>query len=278
VTGVGEDYFSLNGKDLAWGRSVTYADIKNRSNICVLGTYLVDELYAGIINAGDTIRIDGQIFTIVGVIEEQADSMEGSSDDGIYIPYSVACRLAKNANISSYTFIAKDSDHVDAAETALDNYLYGIMKDEDLYSIMNMAALLDIINQMTSMMSGVLGGIAGISLLVAGIGIMNIMLVSVVERTKEIGIRKSLGAKRRDIMWQFVIEAASISMLGGLIGILIGSLATTTLGSLFGIEAAPTSSSILLAFCVSAAIGIGFGYAPANKAARLNPIDALRSE
>ncbi len=278
VTGVGEDYLTLNSKDLAWGRSVTYADIKSRSNTCVIGTYLVNELYDGIINAGDTIRIDGQIFTIVGVVEEQADSTEGSSDDGIYIPYSVACRLAKNADISTYTFIAKDSDHVDAAEKQLDEYLYGILKNEDLYSIMNMAALLDIINQMTSMMSAVLGGIAGISLLVAGIGIMNIMLVSVVERTKEIGIRKSLGAKRRDIMWQFVIEAASISMLGGFIGIVIGSLATTTLGSLFGIKAAPTSGSILLAFCVSAAIGIGFGYAPANKAARLNPIDALRSE
>ncbi len=278
VTGIGEDYFTLNSKDLVWGRSITFADIKNRSNNCVIGTYLVNELYDGTIDPGATIRIDGQIFTIVGVLKEEADSMKGSSDDVIYIPYSVACRLAKNADISSYTFIAKDSDHVNAAEKKLDEYLYKILKNEDLYYIMNMAALLDIINQMTSMMSGVLGGIAGISLLVAGIGIMNIMLVSVVERTKEIGIRKSLGAKRRDIMWQFVIEAASISMLGGLIGILIGSVATTALGSLFKLQAAPTSGSILLAFCVSAAIGIGFGYAPANKAAKLNPIDALRSE
>jgi len=113
---------------------------------------------------------------------------------------------------------------------------------------------------------------------VAGIGIMNIMLVSVVERTKEIGIRKSLGAKKRDIMWQFVIEAATISTIGGIIGILIGSIATSALGNAFGIEAAPTLNSILLAFGVSAGIGIGFGYMPANKAAKLNPIDALRSE
>ncbi len=278
VTGVGENYLELKSIDLAWGRFISYADIKNRYNACVLGTYIVDKLYDGKINPGDTIRINGQIFTIVGVLEEQADTVQGSSDDCIYIPYSVACRLAGNSMISNYTFVAADTAHVDAAEAALEDYLYGILKDVDLYSIMNMAELLDVINQITSMMSSILGGIAGISLLVAGIGIMNIMLVSVVERTKEIGIRKSLGAKRRDIMWQFVIEAATISMLGGFIGIVIGSAATTALGTLFKIEAAPTMGSILLAFGVSAAIGIGFGYAPASKAAKLNPIDALRSE
>ncbi|HHV10574.1 MAG TPA: FtsX-like permease family protein [Clostridiales bacterium] len=278
VTGVGEDYLELKSIDLAWGRFISYADIKNRYNACVLGTYIVDKLYDGKINPGDTIRINGQVFTIVGVLEEQADTVQGSSDDCIYIPYSVACRLAGNSKISSYTFVAAGTEHVDGAEAALDDYLYGILKDVDLYSIMNMAELLDVINQITAMMSSILGGIAGISLLVAGIGIMNIMLVSVVERTKEIGIRKSLGAKRRDIMWQFVIEAATISMLGGFIGIVIGSAATTALGTLFKIEAAPTMGSILLAFGVSAAIGIGFGYAPASKAAKLNPIDALRSE
>lgn len=278
VTGVGEDYLDLNSIELAGGRSISYADIKNRYNACVLGTYIVDELYDGKIKTGDTIRIDGQIFTIVGILEEQDDSTEGSTDDCIYIPYSVACRLAGSTNISSYTFVVNDSELVTAGETLLDNYLYNIMRSEDLYTVRSMTELLDTINSMTSLMSTILGGIAGISLLVAGIGIMNIMLVSVVERTKEIGIRKSLGAKRRDIMWQFVIEATSISMLGGLIGVVIGYVATVTLGNMFGVNAAPTTNSIVLAFSVSAAIGIGFGYAPANKAARLNPIDALRSE
>ena len=278
VTGVGEDYLDLNSIDLAWGRSITYADIKNRYNSCVLGTYIVDELYDGQIGVGDTIRIDGQIFTIVGVLEEQDDSTEGSTDDCIYIPYSVACRLAGSTNISSYTFVVNDTDLVTTGETLLDNYLYNIMRSEDLYNVRSMTELLETITSMTTLLSTILGGIAGISLLVAGIGIMNIMLVSVVERTKEIGIRKSLGAKRRDIMWQFVIEATSISLLGGFIGVVIGYVATVTLGSMFGVDAAPTTNSIILAFGVSAAIGIGFGYAPANKAAKLNPIDALRSE
>lgn len=278
VTGVGEDYLDINSLTLAKGRFINYADIKNRCNVCVIGTYIVQELFDGSVTMGDTLRIDGQVFTVVGVQEEQADSEEGSTDDCIYIPYSNACRMAGSTTISNYTFVTKDADYVSAAETILDNYLYNIMRSEDLYRISSMTELLDTINSITTMLSAVLGGIAGISLLVAGIGIMNIMLVSVVERTKEIGIRKSLGAKRRDIMWQFVIEATSISMLGGLIGVIIGYVATSSLGNMFGVDAAPTTNSILLAFGVSAAIGIGFGYAPASKAAKLNPIDALRSE
>jgi putative ABC transport system permease protein len=278
VTGVGEDYLELNSLTLSSGRFISYADIKNRYNACVIGTYIADELFDGNVQTGATLRIDGQIYTVVGIQAEQADSSENSEDDCIYIPYSNATRLAGSTSISSYTFVTGDSDYVTAGEELLDNYLYDILKSEDLYSISSMTQLLDTINQITSLMSAVLGGIAGISLLVAGIGIMNIMLVSVVERTKEIGIRKSLGAKRRDIMRQFVFEAVSISMLGGIIGIILGCAATNALGNVFGVDAAPTLNSILLAFGVSAAIGVGFGYAPANKAAKLNPIDALRSE
>jgi len=278
VVGVGEDYLDINNLSLNSGRFIQYADIKNRYNACVIGTYIVDELFEGIARIGDSIKIDGQVYTIVGFQEEQADSEANSTDDRIYIPYSNAVRLAGSSDISNYTFATTDTIYVEQGEELLDNYLYSIMKNEDLYTITSMTQLLDTINTMTGMLASVLGGIAGISLLVAGIGIMNIMLVSVVERTKEIGIRKSLGAKKRDIMWQFVIEAATISTIGGIIGILIGSIATSALGNAFGIEAAPTLNSILLAFGVSAGIGIGFGYMPANKAAKLNPIDALRSE
>lgn len=278
VKGVGEGYLDLNSYTLSSGRFISYADIKNRYHACVVGTYIVQELCGGKVKLGDTIRINGDIFTIVGVVQEQAGSEEGSTDDCIYIPYSVATRLAGSADITSYTFVTKDSDSVTIADKLLDNYLYGVFKDEDLYTISTSAELLDTINSITGILSSVLGGIAGISLLVAGIGIMNIMLVSVVERTKEIGIRKSLGAKRSDIMMQFVIEAASISMLGGIIGIIIGMVATSSIGNMVGVDAAPTTGSIILAFSVSAAIGIGFGYAPASKASKLNPIDALRSE
>lgn len=278
VTGVGEDYLELNSLELSAGRFIQYSDIKNRYNGAVIGSYIVEELFEGNAALGDTIKINGQVYTIIGIQKEEADSESGSTDDIIYIPYSNATRLAGTNDISTYSFAAMDSETVEAGETVLDNYLYNIMKNEDLYNISSMTQLLETVNTMTGMLSAILGGIAGISLLVAGIGIMNIMLVSVVERTKEIGIRKSLGAKKRDIMWQFVIEASAISTIGGVIGIIIGYVATRTLGNLFGIDAAPTLNSILLAFCVSAGIGIGFGYMPAGKAASLNPIDALRTE
>jgi putative ABC transport system permease protein len=278
VYGVGEDYLNLNHLELTSGRFISYADIKNRYTGCVIGTYIAKELFEEGVKLGDSLRINGQVYTIIGIQKEEAESQQNSTDDRIYIPYSNATRLAGSANISTYTFATKSAEQVEQAETLLDNYLYPIYMNEDLYNVSSMTQLLDAINEMTAMLSSILGGIAGISLLVAGIGIMNIMLVSVVERTKEIGIRKSLGAKRKDIMWQFVIEATSISTLGGLLGIVIGSTATTLLGKAFGVEAVPTWNSILLAFGVSAAIGIGFGYMPANKAAKLNPIDALRSE
>lgn len=278
VTGIGEDYLDLNSYTLAIGRFISYADIKNRYNACVIGTYIVQELFDGSVKLGDLVRINGQVYNVVGVQAEQAGSEKGSTDDCIYIPYTNATRLAGDKDITKYTFVTKGSNYVTAGETLIKNYCYNILKNEDLYTVTSMTKLLDTINSMTTILSAVLGGIAGISLLVAGIGIMNIMLVSVVERTKEIGIRKSLGAKKRDIMWQFVIEATSISMLGGFIGVVIGSTITRTLGTMFGVDAAPTTGSIILAFSVSAAIGIGFGYMPAKRAAKLNPIDALRTE
>lgn len=278
VLGVGEDYLELNSLELSSGRFIHYADIKNRYNGAVIGSYIAEELYGGKVSVGDTIKINGQVYNIIGIQKERADSEANSVDDVVYIPYSNATRLAGSGNIGSYIFAAVDNDAVEKAEDILDNYLYGIMKNENLYNIASMTQMLETVSSMTGILSAILGGIAGISLLVAGIGIMNIMLVSVVERTKEIGIRKSLGAKKRDIMTQFVIEAASISMIGGIMGIILGYAGTKSLGNLFGIEAAPTVNSILLAFGISAAIGIIFGYMPANKAANLNPIDALRTE
>ncbi len=278
IKGIGENYLTLNSLSLSSGRFISYADIINRYNACVIGSYVVEELFEGKASIGDTIRINGDTYKIVGIQQEQAGSEQGSTDDCIYIAYSNATRLAGSSDISSYTFVTKDADYVTRADDLLDNYLYNVFKDEELYTISTSAELLDTISSITTILSSVLGGIAGISLLVAGIGIMNIMLVSVVERTKEIGIRKSLGARRSDIMMQFVIEAASISMLGGVIGIVIGYLATSSIGNFVGVEASPTTGSIILAFSVSAVIGIGFGYAPASKASKLNPIDALRSE
>jgi ABC-type antimicrobial peptide transport system, permease component len=277
VYGVSEGYFNMKNYKVSLGRFLQYMDISARKNVCVVGSYIVNELYDGTVHIGDEIKINGKLYTIVGVQEELADSEENSTDDVVYIPYTNASRMS-NAVISSYSIAAKDTDSVESVKTILDTYLYSIMKDEDLYNINTMTEMLDTINSMVSTFSLVLSGIAAISLVVAGIGIMNIMLVSVVERTKEIGIRKSLGAKKKDILRQFVIEAAVISTIGGCIGIFIGAFGTTELGNQFGVSATPPLNSILLAFGISMAIGVGFGYLPANKAAKLNPIDALRSD
>lgn len=278
VTGVGEDYADINHMDLQSGRFVSYGDILTRNNVCVIGTYLVDELFETNNVVGETLKINGDVYTIVGLLEEQEDSTENSADDCIYIPYSNATRLTKSSEVTSFIFAAHDTDLVEQGETILDNLLYEHLKDEDLYRITSMTELLETVDEMTGLLSTALGGIAGISLLVAGIGIMNIMLVSVIERTREIGIRKALGARRRNIMLQFVIEAAMISSLGGIMGIIFGAFTTLKIGDLVGIAASPSAGSIILSFSVSAGIGILFGYLPAKRASKLNPIDALRNE
>ena len=194
------------------------------------------------------------------------------------MPYSCAVKMARNANISNYTFTIRDLSSASSATAMLEDFLYEIFKNDDLYQVTAMSEMLDSLNSMIAMVSAGLGGIAGISLLVAGVGVMNIMLVSVTERTREIGIRKALGARKGVILQQFVIEAALQSALGGVIGILLGSAATTAVGKIAGLNAVPTPGAVLVSFSVSVAIGLFFGYMPARRAASLNPIDALRSE
>ena len=203
---------------------------------------------------------------------------DGGTDDFVWIPYSVAVKMSRNANITNYTFTALDTSKADECTAVIKNFLYETFKDEDLYRVTAMSEMLDSLNEQIAMMSMMLGGIAGISLLVAGVGVMNIMLVSVTERTREIGIRKALGAKKSVIMQQFVIEALVTSSIGGIIGIMIGALASTGIGALMGIDAPPTMTAVVISFSVSVAIGLIFGYMPASRAAKLNPIDALRTD
>ena len=279
IKGVGEGYIDINDIELQYGRFIQYADILSRSKVCVIGSYVANELYGGAEKAVDQlVKLNGEAYTIVGVLEEKADSEQRSSDDCAFLPYSSAVKLSRNASVSSYTFNTINSEDVDSAKSVIEAYLYEIFKDEDLYTVSSLSEMLEMVESMTGMMAMVLVGIAGISLLVAGIGIMNIMLVSVTERTREIGIRKSLGAKKRNILQQFVIEAAVTSSIGGVLGILLGCGAVVAVARLTELNASPTAGSILLSFGVSAGIGIIFGYMPANRAAKLNPIDALRSE
>lgn len=281
VTGVSEEYLEMKDQTLDAGRFLQYSDIVSRQKVCVIGYYGAWDLYGSAENAvGQTVKINGYAFRIVGVVSRQDDSdlEEGGDDDVVYLPYSTALILNGSGNVSSYVFATADTDYTDAAKESIETFLYATFKDDDLYRVTAMSELLDSLNSMIAMMSMMLGGIAGISLLVAGVGVMNIMLVSVTERTREIGIRKALGAKKSNIMQQFVIEAAVTSSMGGIAGIFLGSAASVVIGNIMGMDAPPTPAAIAISFSVSVGIGLLFGYMPANRAANLNPIDALRSE
>ena len=281
VSGVSEDYLAIKDYDLVQGRNIQYSDITSRQKVCVIGYYVASELYGSPEKAIDeTIKIGGYAYRVVGVVERQDedDLEDGGTDDFVWLPYSCAVKMARNANINNYTFTIMDLTKASEATALIENFLYETFKDDDLYNVTAMSEMLDSLNSMIAMVSAGLGGIAGISLLVAGVGVMNIMLVSVTERTREIGIRKALGARKSVILQQFVIEAAVQSAMGGIIGIIIGSIATTTVGKLAGLNATPTPMAVIVSFSVSVAIGLFFGYMPARRAASLNPIDALRSE
>ena len=281
VSGVSEDYLAIKDYDLVQGRNIQYSDITSRQKVCVIGYYVASELYGSPEKAIDeTIKIGGYAYRVIGVVERQDedDLEDGGTDDFVWLPYSCAVKMARNANINNYTFTIMDLTTASEATTLIENFLYETFKDDDLYNVTAMSEMLDSLNSMIAMVSAGLGSIAGISLLVAGVGVMNIMLVSVTERTREIGIRKALGARKSVILQQFVIEAAVQSAMGGIIGIIIGSIATTTVGKLAGLNATPTPMAVIVSFSVSVAIGLFFGYMPARRAASLNPIDALRSE
>ena len=269
------------GQKLTQGRFLSYLDVARRQNVCVIGAYLAQEAFGGDAQAlGQTLSINGTSYTVIGVLDRLNTTTEmaaGGSDDQIYIPYENALQIMGARYVTLYVF------------TIIDGMLYDHFQgDEDAYYTTTMEEQANLINAMMGVVMGVLVAIAAISLLVGGIGIMNIMLVSVTERTREIGIRKSLGAKRRDIRSQFVIEAGTTSAIGGLLGIALGCLLAMGVGSLIGamltsqmgggatFSATPTLGAVAISFGVSVGIGVLFGYLPANKAAKLNPIDALR--
>ncbi len=278
VYGGNEEFAEIKDYEVANGRFISYIDTESRNNVCVIGTYVATELFGADSPVGNIIKINGQAFKVIGLLSEEGDSTETSTDNMVIIPYSSASRLARNSRISSYTFVAKDTESIEPGKRIINDYLFDIFEDEDAYNVSNLTELVDSIEELTGTLSTVLAGIAAISLLVGGIGIMNIMLVSVTERTREIGIRKAIGGKRSDILTQFVIEATITSGIGGIIGIILGIGLTMLLSSLLALPFAISVSAIVLSFSVSVLIGILFGFFPASKASKLNPIDALRHD
>lgn len=275
--GVSENYIDMKDMTVAFGRFLQYIDCEREMKTCVIGTYQALYFFnsaSGALN--QELKINGVPYKIVGVLEETEDSTESSGDDIIYIPYTTAMKASGSTVVSSYTVMATSEDTVTPAVNSIKTLLNDKIGDSDYYTVTSMLSMIDTMTDIMNKMSMVLVAIAGISLLVGGIGIMNIMLVSVTERTREIGIRKSLGAKHKHIMTQFVMEAATVSCLGGIIGIILGSTLAILAGKLLGMSTNPSIGAIGVAFGVSVAIGIAFGFLPARKAAQLNPIDALR--
>lgn len=275
ATGVNETYIALKELNVEYGRELTYIDIEKNQKVCVIGTYIAQEVFGGDA-LGKTLKMSGVPYEVVGILEEKDDSTSGSNDDCVYIPYTLAAHTNRTSKISSYVIYAKNQDTVEQAKQYVEELCMKDIGDDDYYNITAMKSIADQVAGILDKMEYMLIAIAAISLVVAGIGIMNIMLVSVTERTREIGIRKSLGAKQKDILSQFVIEAGMLSCIGGVIGIIAGSLLAVFAGKLLDMHILPTGTSIVVSFTVSAIIGVFFGFMPARKAAALNPIDALR--
>jgi len=273
------EYETIRNVHVIQGRFILDFDLEYRQNVALVGTAVVNELFKNDVPIGKKIKINGQIYKIVGILEERANGATRSDDDQIIIPISSSRMVMGTSAIRNFAVEAASAEKVEPAMKSLENFLLNIYKNENAFRVFDQSQMLETLNNVTGTMMIVLGGIAAISLIVGGIGIMNIMLVSVTERTKEIGIRKAIGAKRKNILTQFLIEATVVTGMGGIIGILLGfSIIKFVIG---GLNLVPEVYSIpwaLIAFGISLLVGIIFGLFPAYKAASLKPIDALRTE
>ena len=272
-------YAEIRKIELSDGRFINDRDVAERYKVVVIGTDTANNIFGTTNVVGKTMDVNGIEFNIVGVLKPTGSSSTGSSDDRIIIPLSTAERLLTTTKIKSFYIEAADKDSVNTAKTYLQLFLNKkYNNDTSSYKIFDQTSLLDTANTTTATLTAMLAGIAGISLVVGGIGIMNIMLVSVIERTKEIGIRKAIGAQRSIILLQFLIESVCISGLGGIIGVMFGYLGSYGIQSAFKLNVLISNNVVIGSFLFSVCVGIVFGMYPANKASKLNPIEALRFE
>jgi putative ABC transport system permease protein len=285
IYGVSDEYLSIRKLEIASGRVFNENELKGMSKVCILGQTVVENLFgAGADPVGMSIRIKKLPFIIVGTLKEKGESGMGQDqDDLILAPYTtVQRRLAAIDYLNGIYASAVSEEKSAAAITEVEEVLRRTHKlketQESDFRVMSQSEILETLSSISDIMTILLGAIAGISLLVGGIGIMNIMFVSVTERTREIGLRMSIGGRSRDIMKQFLAESIILSILGGILGIVFGYLLSGLAASLMSSEAIVRMQSVILAFIVCFVIGVFFGWYPARKASNLNPIDALRYE
>ncbi|MEZ7794421.1 ABC transporter permease [Niallia circulans] len=277
VTGVTTSYEEVQDITLKSGRNVMDIDLDNRNKVVVLGYNIATELF-GFANPVDkTVQIDGTTFKVIGVLAEKGEELTGSVDDSVLIPFTTAQRFIGQTYVTSATVLMTDEDSVEMGMAKMKQELYNQFDgDETTYSVRNQSSVSEALDSVSNTMRLLLAGIASISLIVGGIGIMNIMLVSVTERTREIGIRKAIGARKKDIMLQFLIEAIVLSALGGILGAAIGIASADILSSTLEMTSQITWWVVSGSVSFSVLIGIIFGIFPANKASNLSPLEALR--
>ncbi|MED3563938.1 ABC transporter permease [Bacillus xiapuensis] len=278
IQGKNDVYFSKTKSLIETGRGLNHLDINNKNKVCLIGATIAKDLFWGEDPIGKKIQIAGATYTVIGSLKKSNNFSTSSVNDAVIIPYTTSMSLLGTGYISSVDVYMGDSKQSEKTTSDVKSVLNQVFnyKDEG-FTVMNMQEMISSFNKITTMLSLMLGGIASISLIVGGIGIMNMMLVSVTERTTEIGLRKALGAEPKRIQQQFLLEAVFLSLFGGTIGFLLGTFIAFIVCLLIGASFALSLSTVLMALGFSAAIGIIFGIAPARKASRLNPIDALRS-
>jgi putative ABC transport system permease protein len=279
IIGTTADYATIESITVQSGRFLLDSDLDNNKKVAVVGTAVVNDIFNGKSPIGKTIKILGQQFKVVGVLTQTDDGADDGDDDRIFIPTHPAEVLNESATISSYVASATTSDTVDQAVSALETYLTKIFSSSSAYRVSDMSSVRSTLSSVSSTMTTILAAIASISLLVGGVGTMNIMLVSVTERTREIGIRKAIGAKKRNILLQFIMESLLMTGTAGFVGVLLGlGVIKFIIGGLTSVPEVYSLSWVLFSFGFSLATGLFFGIYPANKAANLNPIDALSNE
>ena len=276
VAGISSEWVKMVNIEIAEGRTITKSDVDSARNVAILGQTIIEDFFGKSNPIGQEVTIGDENFKVVGLIKEIGTLSIGFNiDNFVIIPITTSQRVFGIDSIQSIIVQAETKEDIQDVIDKVERYMLTQM-DEDDFSIVDQSSLLDTINNILGVLTAALGGIAAISLIVGGVGIMNIMLVSVTERTREIGLRKAVGAKPSDILRQFLIEAVTLSVAGGGVGIAIGALGSYALSQFF--PTAVTLWAVVLAFGVSAAVGIIFGVAPAIRASRLDPIEALRYE